>query len=206
MHMGEEKKTTQFGFKIKWADREIEYYGDSVLDVFNKVFEHVISVPITLAQPAQGLTQTSAPAHEVAISTGPKPAVTGGDEYDRISKDAKISKEEILKFIKFEKRDDFEGIIPILPKHPESRDAVRLVSYALQVGLQQTPIEVSYLKRLLKGPNGYPLPGNELGLILADFRTGDVLIASQTQGRNKPFSLSTKGLDQARDLFKADKK
>jgi hypothetical protein len=199
--MVEEKKQNQCGFRMKWADREIEYYGDSVLDVFNKVFEHVKSVPIMLIQPNQAAT--SIPVPDAGVCREQEPAALDVDEYVRISNDAKISKEEVVKIIRFEKREGFQDFVPFLPTHPDlDRDAVRLVTYAQQVGLQRTPIELSYLKKLLKGPNGYPLPGRALGLILEDFRRENVVIASQTQGRNKPFSLSEKGLKQARELLR----
>jgi hypothetical protein len=200
--MSEEKRATS-GFKIKWADREIEYYGDSVPEVFKTVFDHVKSVPITYAQQAQPSAQEPMRPPSTLIAETRTPAAVEGDEYERIAKDAEVTKDQVLGAIKFEKRDKFPTLVPYLPKHPDLRDAVVLVSYAVQVGLQKTPIEVSYLKVLLKGPNGYPMPGNELGLILMDFREGDVIIASQTQRRNKPFTLSTKGIDRARKLLKA---
>jgi hypothetical protein len=201
--MSENKKEFRSGFRIKWADREIEYYdesGKSVLDVFNKVFEHIRSIPI---QVTQFTTTPSTPTSPTGIPEG-KQTLIEGDEYDRIAKDANIptKKEDVIKVIKFEKRQDFPDIVPFLPTHPNTPDAVRLVCYAIQVGLQKTPIEVSHLKKILKGPNGYPLPGRELGLILANFRRDDVIIASQTKGKYKPFTLSTKGIKQARELLK----
>jgi len=202
MRMSENRKEFRSGFRIKWADREIEYYdesGKSVQDVFNMVFEHVKSIPV---QAVQFITTTpSVPTPQTVVSEE-KPVLTEGDEYDRIAKDAGVSKEDVIKVIKFEKREDFPELVPFLPMHPNTPDAVRLVCYAIQVGLQKTPIEVSYLKKILKGPNGYPLPGRELGIILANFRRDDVIIASQTNGKYKPFTLSTKGIKQARELLK----
>ena len=162
--MNEEKRYAKSGFRIKWADREIEYYGDSVLDVFNNVFEHVKNIPVGVFQPTQAPVST--PAVEVATQQ-PSTSIPLQDiELDRISKDAKVSKEQILKVIKFQKSEGFSELVPYLPMHPSSRDAAILVTYALQVGLQKAPIEFSYLKKVLKGPNGYPLPSNELGLSL----------------------------------------
>ncbi|MEM3581106.1 MAG: hypothetical protein QXH40_07230 [Candidatus Bathyarchaeia archaeon] len=198
--MSENKKEFRSGFRIKWADREIEYYdesGKSVLDVFNKVFEHIKGIPVGVTQ---FMTPPSAPTPQIGITN--KQTLIEGDEYDRIAKDANVAKEDVVKVIKFEKSQDFPDLVPFLPMHPNTTDAVRLVCYAIQVGLQKTPIEVSYLKKILKGPNGYPLPGRELGLILANFRRNDVIIASQTKGKYKPFTLSTKGIEQTRELLK----
>jgi len=193
--MSEEKK---HGFRIKWADREIEYYGDSVQEVFETVFNYVKNVPISYVQP----TQPSGPPTIQPTET-PTPIIAEGVEYERLANDAQVTKEQVLAVIKFVKRNGFSDMVPYLPGHPEIRDAVVLVSHAIQVGLQKTPIEVTYLKKLLKGPNGYPLPGNQLGEILRDFRKTDVTIASQIKGRYKPFTLGKKGLDRARKLLKA---
>lgn len=200
MRMNEEKKHA-YGFRIKWADREIEYYGDSVQEVFNTVFEYVKSVPISYVQQVQPLGQISA-GPTIPLAETPAPTIVEGEEYERLVKDAGVTREQLLTAIKFEKRQGFSGLVPYLPKHPEESDAALLVSYALQVGLQKTPIEVADLRAILKGPNGYPLPGNQLGRILENFRRTDVTIASQTQARYKPFTLSTKGLDKARKLLK----
>jgi hypothetical protein len=200
--MTEEKKTS-CGFKIKWADREIEYYGDSVQEVFNTVFEHVKNVPISYAQPVQLPGQISVESKTIPPVEKTTPAVVENEEYQRLVKDAGVTREKLLTAIKFEKREGFSALVPYLPKHPEESDAVILVSYALQVGFQKTPIEVADLRAILKGPNGYPLPGNQLGLILLNFRRTGVTIASQTQARYKPFTLSTKGLDKARKLLRA---
>lgn len=198
--MSEEKRVAN-GFRIKWADIEIEYYGDSVPEMFRIVFEHVKNVPISSAQPVQPQGQktivpatTSPPAETVST-------VGESDAYKRVADDAQVTEEQVLSVIKFEKRPNFPQLVPCLPAHPVTRDAVMLVSYALQLGLQKTQIELPDVKKLLR-EIGYPLPGNELGLILADFRATDVTIASQTKGRNKPFSLSTKGLEKARNLVK----
>ena len=201
MHMTENKNEMRTGFRIKWADREIEYFGESALDVFKEVFEHVKSVPITYAPAGQVSPQTTTSMSQITTFEKQKATPVKGDEYSRISKDANIPIEKVSKVIQFVKRNGFQEVIPFLPEHPDSRDAVRLVCYALQVGLQKTPIEVSYLKKILKGPNGYPLPSRELGLILKGFRRDRVIIASQTQKRNKPFTLSKKGIDQARTLL-----
>jgi hypothetical protein len=200
--MKEEKKCT--GFRVKWADREIEYYGESASDVFNKVFEHVKSIPVGVVQPSpiQGPSET-----QQTTTQKQQPSIpVEGAEYKRIANDAKTPVENVPKTIEFKKIKEFSELVPFLPKHPVNRDAVVLVSYALQVGLQKTQIEVSYLKKLLKGPNGYPLPGNEYGVILKDFRNYNLIIASQTVDRNKPFTLSKKGLNRARKLLKSNQK
>jgi hypothetical protein len=196
--MGEENKVRSSGFRIKWADREVECYGEFAQQNFDKVFELLKSTPtinpLTISeQPTSGEK-----AHQIA-------SAASNQEYDRISKDAKVSKEQAIEVIRFEKRDEFEGLVPLLPAHPPTRDAVRLIVYSVQVGLQKAPIEISFLKNLLVKVNGYPLPGGELGSILKDFRRDNVTITSQTQGRNMPISLSTKGLDQARQLVKKEK-
>jgi len=200
--MTEEKKFTQSGFRIKWADREIEYYGDSVTDIFKEVFNHLKSIPIMPSlPPSPTYVETGGQkGHALVI-----PATTAeGDYYDRISTDSGVKKEEVIKLIDFRTVTDFPEPVPFLPHHPDTRDAVRLVSYALQVGLQKKQIEVSGLKKVLL-QIGYQLPGRELGNILDDFRTGDVIIASRVRVRNKPFSLSKKGLEQARELLKSKK-
>jgi len=201
--MSKEKEIPQRGFRIKWADREVEYYGDATKEVFDMVFEHVKSTPITFVQltkpPEQTPTEVPTPP---TSSEPPKPTTAVTQEYNRIINDAKVTQEQLLAHIKFEKREGFTDFIPYLPKHPKDRDAIILVSYGLQVGLQMTQIDVTYLRKLLKGPNGYPFPGNQLGKILENFRDAGVTISSQTQARYKPFTLSTKGLDKARELLK----
>jgi hypothetical protein len=205
MHMTEEKKHAS-GFRVKWADREIEYYGDSVQEVFESVFSHVKSVPINYVQQSQPTVQISTEPSAMQPLRTPTPTGAEGVEYGRLVIDSKATKEQVSAVIKFEKRSGFSEFVPYLPGHPEARDAVVLVSYAVQVGLQKTPIEVTYLKKLLKGPNGYPLPGNMLGMILKDFRNADVTIASQVKGRYKPFTLGKKGLERARKLLNAGTK
>lgn len=202
LRMSEKEKNSRSGFRIKWADREIEYYGDSVADVFRVVFDHVKSTPLMAGESIQ---QTQTQMQQVEVSREGKPATALFKmEYSRISKDAHISTEQVIKTIKFETRKDFAEPVPILPAHPESQNAVMLVSYAIQVGLQKTPIQTAYLKKLLKGPNGYPLPGSEFGRILDNLRKTDIAIASHTVGRHKPFSLSKKGLEKVRELLKSN--
>lgn len=195
--MTEEKK--QSGFRVKWGDKEIEYYGESSKDEFEKVFSY-----FQTTKPAESTESVSQPDNSVS-SLG-KQSEAFGQEYQRLSKDSGLPVSEIAKKIKFEKKNEFPHAIPSLPDHPELVDAVRLITYSLQVGVQKPQVEVSQLKLILKDPNGYPVPGRELGLILADFRESDVIIASQAQARNKPFCLSTKGLSQARELLKIAKK
>jgi len=198
--MSEEKKHI-YGFRIKWADREIEYYGDSAADIFKEVFEHVKGIPI-ISPPGTPTPQVTegqkAPTPEISKRIE-------GEEYDRIARDTKIQKEQIIKIIEFRKIPMYETLAPFLPKHPTKiEDAALLVSYALQVGLQKTSLDVSYLKKLLKDPNGYQLPSRTLGKVLDGLRRKDWLLASQAKkGRNKPFTLSQPGLEQARKLLKA---
>lgn len=199
MHMSEEKKHA-YGFRIKWADREIEYYGDSAEDIFKEVFEHVKGIPIaSLYEPP-----TPQPKEGQKAPTSETLKHAEGEEYDRIVRESKISKEEIVKIIEFRRDTKYETPAPFLPKHPtEIEDAVLLVSYALQVGFQQTSVDVSYLKKLLRDPNGYQLPSRTLGRILDNLRRKNWLLASQAKkGRNKPFTLSEDGLEEARKLLK----
>lgn len=198
--MSEEKKQIA-GFKIRWADREIEYYGDSIQDVFRTVFEHVKNVPIANAPPAQP-----------RIPSGPqepvKTPITTDEstEFDRIVLDSKLTKERIAKIIELKKIAKYKTLAPFLPKHPKMEEAALLISYVLQVELQQTPIEVSYLRDLLQDPNGYQLPGRAFGLVLQDIRDYKhwILASQAKKGRNKPFTLSEQGLEEAKRLLKAD--
>jgi hypothetical protein len=196
--MSEEKKTP-CGFRIKWADREIEYHGDSALEVFRTVFEYVKSVPTTYIPAIQPPIQspTSEPVK-------PFMAPIVGSEFSRIALDSKVAIEQISKIIELRKDAKYQTPAPFLPKHPKEEEAALLVSYVLQVELQQTPIDVSYLKDLLQDPNGYQLPGRAFGLLLQDMRdTKHWILASQAKkGRNKPFSLSEQGLEEARNLLK----
>jgi hypothetical protein len=183
------------GFRIKWADKEVEYYGPSAQQNFDKVMDL-----IKIAKDEK--TKEVPPVTTSLDTSSPNIQAVDSPAYERISKDAKISEEQVKKAISFEKRDGFEGLVPILPEHPETRDAIRLIIYALQVGIQKTPVEISYLKDVLMKVNGYPLPGSELGWALQDFRKTNTTITSQTQGRNMPVTLSTKGLDIAREYLK----
>lgn len=200
--MTEEKKTTD-GFRIKWADREIEYHGDSALELFKTVFEHVKSVPTTHVSAIQPQIQ-SAP-HE---PTKPSISSIGSTEFDRIVLDSKVPKEQIAKIIELRKDTKYKTPVPFLPKHPKEEEAALLISYVLQVELQQTPIDVSYLKDLLQDPNGYQLPGRAFGLVLQDIRDYKhwILASQAKKGRNKPFSLSEDGLVEARRLLKVNEK
>ena len=69
--------------------------------------------------------------------------------------------------------------------------------------MQQKSVEVSYMKRLLKGPNGIPLPGRDFGLALRSLRRKHFIDASQAKkGRDKPFWLNDDGLKEARTQIK----
>ncbi len=196
-----EEKIAKCGFKIKWADKEIEYYGDDASALFKSVFEHVKNIPVAHIQPSPPTKETPLTPQAGTLEATPA-LVTEGEEYDRIMKDADATKEQVLRLVKFEKRKDFSEMIPCLPSHPPTRDAVVLISYALQLGLRKTQIEVTDLKKIMR-EDGYPLLGHELGSILADFRRDNVTITSQTKGLYKPFSLGTKGLNRARMLLKS---
>lgn len=193
--MNEEKKSR---FRIKWADREVEYYGDEAKAAYDELIAHVKSIPISVsALPIPGAQ--SAPSPTIAP---PSPSARGR-ELELVSNDSRIPQEQLGQLIEFRTVKDFNELVPFLPRHPENEDATLLISYALQVGLQKSQIEVSYLKKILEGPNGYPLPGRTLGLILLSFRNRKWTITSQTKGRYKPFSLSSDGgLEAARELLR----
>lgn len=196
-----EEKTPRYGFRIKWADREVEYYGESVHEVFEEVFGHVKSIPI-----ASAISTPSPEGQEGEHKTPPSEIhkiLVEGTEYDRIGRDSGIPKEQIVKVIEFKTAPKYDTLVPFLPKHPKEDEAALLVSYAFQVGLQQGTVDVSFLKRVLKDPNGYLLPSRGLGDILKQLRRKNYLIASQAKkGRNKPFTLSEDGLTAARKLLK----
>src|SRR3989339_1983577 len=198
--MSDEKTSPRAGFRIKWGDKEIEYYGDSVKDVFTTVFNQVRSLPSSTTQqtPPQPAISENEP-----LKPQPLVGAVGMDIYDRIAKDAGITIEKVIEVIKLEERKGFPSLVPVLPTHPNVRDAVRLVGYSIQVGEQKSPIEVSYLKDILKKVNGYPLAGSEFGLILQDFRRADAIIVSKTQERNMPITFSKKGLDDARAVLQS---
>lgn len=195
--MSENSNTNRSGFRIKWGDREVEYFGDSVKEVFSEVFDYVKNAP----QQTGSNVVTTPPA----TSSGKQEAISVPMEldsiYTRIANDASLKKEQVMAEIKFEKRDGFSELVPILSRHPAVRDAIRLIGYSIQLGTQKTPMDVSYLKDLVVKANGYSLPGNEFGVILRDFRNAGALIASKTQERYMPITFSKKGLDDARLLL-----
>jgi hypothetical protein len=192
--MNEEKKSR---FRIKWADREVEYYGDEAKAAYDDLIAHVKSIPIGVMTPPIPGAPPAPP------TSAPPPPSAKGRELELISNDSRIPLEQLGQLIEFRTVKDFNEPVPFLPRHPENEDATLLISYALQVGLQKSQIEVSYLKKILEGPNGYPLPGRTLGLILLNFRNRKWTITSQTKGRYKPFSLSSDGgLEAARELLR----
>lgn len=191
--MNEEKKSR---FRIKWADREVEYYGDEAKAAYDDLIAHVKSIPVGLASPR-------APEAPPTPSPSVPPPSARGREWELISNDSRIPSEQLVQLIEFRTAKDFNEPVPFLPKHPENEDATLLISYALQVGLQKSQIEVSYLKKILEGTNGYPLPSRTLGRMLENFRRRKWTITSQTKGRFKPFSLSSDGgLEAARELLR----
>lgn len=195
IQMNEEKKSR---FRIKWADREVEYYGDEAKAAYDELIAHVKSIPISVtAPPIPGAPPTPPP------TAAPPPPSARGRELELMSNDSRIPQEQLGQLIEFRTVKDLNEPVPFLPRHPENEDATLLISYALQVGLQKSQIEVSYLKKILEGPNGYPLPGRTLGLILLNFRNRKWTITSQTKGRYKPFSLSSDGgLEAARESLR----
>jgi hypothetical protein len=199
--MSEERKNTQSGFRIKWADKEIEYYGDSVQAIFEEVFGHIKNLP----------TQGSTASHSLTSQQQePQPPrseapTAEGIEYERIARDLDTSKDLARKVIELRSDSKFNTLVPFLVKKPkDAEEAILLITYALQVGIQQKSIEPSYMKRLLRGPNGIPLPGREFGLALQALRGKHFVDASQAEkGRYKPFWLNDDGLKEARKQIKA---
>ncbi len=198
--MVEATKEKGAGFRIKWADKEVEYFGDGAKETFDRVFDLLKNLP------TNGDQSTEMKEAIVKEKVTQNNQTINDQVYDRLLKDAKVPKEQFTGIISLEKRDGVEGLVPILPAHPSPVDAVRLIVYTIQVGLQKTPVEISYLKDILKKANGYPLAGDELGEVLKNLRRQDATITSQTQGRNMPITLSTKGLEQARLLINKNNK
>ena len=120
------------------------------------------------------------------------------DGYTKILRDTGVSIEQLTKNILFQKHPEFQDHIPMLPLHPPQRQAVRLVTYALQVGLEQPQIRLRQLKKIL-ALNSYSFPGSALGSILVDFRRSDFASAdSADQHRNRPLFLTETGLEITR--------
>jgi len=90
----------------------------------------------------------------------------------------------------------------MLPSHPPQRQAVRLITYALQVGLEQSYVNIHNLKKIL-ALNNYVFPGSSLGSILVDFRrSGFVEAAKGKQRRNRQLKLTDNGLEMVRRLIR----
>lgn len=194
--MSNEKKSK---FRIKWADREVEYCGDEAKDAYDDLIEHVKNIPIQPIIQAQAPQPTTTPTPTAT----PQQPVAKTKELELISKDCRIPIEQLGQVIQFKSFEVFPEPVPYLPRHPQDSDATLLVCYALQVGLQKSPMEVSYVKKILAQANGYPLPSNAFGVILREFRSKRWTITSQTRGRYKPFSLSADGgLEAARELLR----
>jgi len=122
--------------------------------------------------------------------------------YTRILHDTGVPIEQLSKTVLFEKHPEFENHIPMLPTHPPQRQAVRLVTYALQVGLEQPQIRLRHLKKIL-ALNSYSFPGSTLGSILVDFRrSGFASADSADQHRNRPLFLTETGLEMARNYIR----
>jgi hypothetical protein len=194
--MSNDKDNSRLGFRIKWGDKEIEYFGESSKDVFITVFDYVKGAPNTISD-------FKKPEGTLSAESPTKDNNADFEGYKRISVDSGVSLEQAQKIIRFERRPDFKELVPVLPTHPpEEPDAARLVAYALQVGMQKTQIELALFKKILIGPNNYPFPGSSLGLILQHFREANFVQASTAQGRNRPFNLTKSGLDLARDFIR----
>ncbi len=184
-------------FRIKWADREVEYYGDEATTLYKDIIEYVKSIPIS-AVIAKTAPLESQPSHTTDQSLNAK-----NKELQLISKDCGVSTDQLSDILQFNVFEGFQEEVPHLPKHPEEENAALLVCYALQVGLQKQWLEVAYIKDILTQVNGYPLPGRKLGRILESFRNKKWTITSQTKGRYKSFCLSSDGgLAAARDCVK----
>ncbi len=124
------------------------------------------------------------------------------DGYQRILSDTGVSIDQLTKTVLFRKKPDFEDYLPILPSHPPQRHAVRIVTYALQVGLDQPHVKLRHLKKIL-AYNNYAFPGSSLGSILVDFRrSGFALAAPVNQHRNRPVSLTEEGLEMTRKYLR----
>jgi hypothetical protein len=196
--MSSEKTTPNHGFRIKWGDKEIEYFGDSSKDLFMTVFDYIKSIP-SYSPDAGQKGPSGQPPSGAPTSTVSNAELEG---YKRIAVDAGVTTDQVQKVIIFEKRPEFPDLVPMMVSHPKDRDAVKLAAYAMQVGLQKNLIELATFKKILCGPNNYQFPGGTLGGILKDFRKCNYVSASATQGRYKPFNLTKEGLDLARDLIR----
>jgi hypothetical protein len=198
--MAGEKGSTQLGFRIKWGDKEIEYFGDASKDLLRAVLDCVKNspdavnmkdIPIIVDNPGE-----SNPKHDLGIDD---PDFEG---YKRILVDTGVSFEQLQKTLIFQRKPDFEDYVPMLPAHPPQRQAVRLVTYAMQVGLEHPQVNLRLLKKVLS-VNNYPFSGSALGSILVDFRrSGFVEAAKGEQRRNRPLNLTESGLEMVRRLIR----
>jgi len=186
-------------FRIKWADREVEYCGDEAKLLYENLIEYVKSIPIPTAT-------TTAVSLESRPPVMPQPSVvTENKELQLISNDCGIPVEQLADLVQFKTFKGFKEAVPYLPRHPRVEDATLCVCYALQVGLQKEWLEVAHIKDVLTQVNGYPLPGRTFGLILQDLRNRRWTIASGTKEKYKPFCLSSNGgLAAARDLMRRE--
>ena len=198
--MASNKGSAPLGFRVKWGDKEIEYFGDANKDLLRAVLDYVKSSPDAAALKdmpiivnKQGEVELK---DELAIDND-----LDFDGYKRILVDTGVSIEQLQKTVTFQIKPDFEDYVPILPSHPAQRQAVRLVTYALQVGLEQPHVELRQLKKIL-ALNNYAFPIGSLGSILVDFRrSGFVSAYSAKQRRNRPLGLTENGLEIATKLY-----
>jgi len=197
--MSSDKGTAQLGFRLKWGDKEVEYFGDESKDVLRTVLEYVKSGPDagTLKDmPVIIKKRNKKEPFDADLNN------TDFEGYTKILHDTGVSIEQLSKTIFFQKHPEFEGHIPMLPTHPPQRQAVRLVTYALQVGLEQPQIRLRHLKKIL-ALNSYSFPGSSLGSILVDFRrSGFASADSVDQHRNRPLFLTETGLEMARNYIR----
>ena len=110
-----EEKSPKFGFKIKWADREVEYYGESVKEVFEDVFEYVKSIPISTVMPTPSTKELKV-EHKSPLES--QKTSVQGTEYDRLARDSGLTKEQVAKVIEFKNTPAYDTLVPFLPNEP----------------------------------------------------------------------------------------
>ncbi len=199
--MASDKGNTQLGFRIKWGDKEIEYFGDASHDLLRTVLDYVKSSPDDATQKDIPIIINKhdevEPKEEEVIYNN-----FGFEGYKRIQADSGVSIGQLQKSIVFHLKPAFDNYVPMLPSHPAQRQAVRLVAYALQIGLEQPHINLHLLKKILAA-NNYAFPGGSLGSILVDFRrSGFVSAVSDNQRRNRPLCLTENGLEMVRRFIR----
>lgn len=188
-------------FKIKFYQIEFEYSGKNAEQIFEKVFEFVKSLPLPKIE---NITKSDIqnPSSD-SDSTNQKQNLPEENKPNYfIAKDSQMDIDEINQLIIFKKEPAVPYDTPILHNHPNDlEDAIVLITYAIQMGLQKFPIELVDLKKILK-INGYALVGRNLGEALVSLRRKNYMTASQTKGQYKPHTLVKEGIERARLLLK----